>query len=524
LRARANSSTEERAENTAHAGAAKADSGTKEHPEEAAHAGATGDTTAQQEPNKPVDLWKKLEAPTLPKGLLPKVIEQFAFTQAELMGCDPAGLAMGALTVCCAVIPDSIKIQVKKHDIRWKESTRIWTAYAGPPSVQKSPIMDRVTEPLNRIDGQLSARYRDELAAYEAMDRDAKREAEKPKHERVRFEDVTPEAAQPILRDSEHGVLLVRDELSGWFGSIDKYSGTRGGGMDRGFWLQAFNGKHYSWDRVGRGSGNIPNLSINVLGGIQEEPLRKLVNDGVDDGLIQRLFILMLREAVLGLDEPLPRDQYDTLIDRLYVLRDRHEWYERHFSDEAQKVRRQLEEQHLTLAKGYERINKKLAAHIGKYKGLFARLCLLWHTIENHDEKWPIDVDVDVAERVKQFMNEYLLKHAIAFYIGLMGMSDQHDRLLAVAGYILAHNLKTLTPRDIQRGDRTMRGLERRDTDRICEQLEAFGWLMREMGRRYSDVRWIVNPEVHRVFAAKAAEEREQRQRERDEIRASMVG
>ncbi len=93
--------------------------------------------------------------------------------------------------------------------------------------------------------------------------------------------------------------------------------------MDRGFWLQSFNGGHYSWDRVSRGSGNIPNLSICVLGGIQEEPLRKLVNDGVDDGLIQRLFIIMLRPAVMGRDEPVPADQYDKLVERLYALRGR---------------------------------------------------------------------------------------------------------------------------------------------------------------------------------------------------------
>ncbi len=129
---------------------------------------------------------------------------------------------------------------------------------------------------------------------------------------------------------------------------------------------------------------------------------------------------------------------------------------------------------------------------------------------------------MDIARRVAKFLNEFLLQHAVAFYIGLLGLSDQHDRLLAVAGYILAHELEILTTRDIQRGDRTMRDLERRDTDRIFEQLEAFGWLQRKTGRRYTDVIWQVNPEVHRLFAAKAKEERERRQREQAEIIASM--
>jgi Protein of unknown function (DUF3987)/Primase C terminal 2 (PriCT-2) len=478
------------------------------------------DEAATEEVIDPVDLWGKREAPPLPKGLLPKVIEKFAFSQAKLMGCDPAGLAMGALTVCAAAIPDGVKLQVKEHDPRWKESTRLWTAFAGSPSVVKSPVMDRVTEPLNRIDAELSRKYQEAKTAYEELSAEEKKNAGKPRHHRVRIEDVTPEAAQPILRDSPDGVLLVRDELSGWFGSIDKYSGARGGGMDRGFWLQAFNGKHYSWDRVGRGSGNIPNLSISVLGGIQEEPLRKVVNEGVDDGLIQRLFIIMLRPAVMGRDEPQPDDQYDDLVERLHKLSP--DGADRSFSKAAHIIRRQLEQQHIDLAAGYEKINKKLAAHIIKYKGLFARLCLLWHCIENIDNRWPSYVDEDIAQRVADFMNNYLLQHAVAFYIGLLGMSDQHDRLLDVGGYILAHKLDALTTRDIQRGSRSMREMEKRDTDRIFEQLEAYGWLKRVPGRRYGDVTWEVNPQVHRLFAKKAKEERERRQRERAEILASM--
>src|SRR5262249_35411811 len=45
-----------------------------------------------------------------------------------------------------------------------------------------------------------------------------------------------------ILCDSPDGVMYYRDELSGFFGAIDKYAGVRGGGHDRGFWLQAYNG------------------------------------------------------------------------------------------------------------------------------------------------------------------------------------------------------------------------------------------------------------------------------------------
>src|SRR5439155_20835124 len=40
----------------------------------------------------PVDLWAKRDAPALPKGLLPRVIEDYAFQQGRHMAATPAAL------------------------------------------------------------------------------------------------------------------------------------------------------------------------------------------------------------------------------------------------------------------------------------------------------------------------------------------------------------------------------------------------------------------------------------------------
>jgi hypothetical protein len=479
---------------------------------------------------EPLDLWKKREPPLLPKGLLPKVIEDYAFNHAEMMGCDPAGLAMSALTVCAAAISDNVKLKVKKHDT-WTEAARLWVALAGPVSAIKSPQMRRAAKPLTKIDAELSRAYEAAKAAYEEMDKEEKKTTGKPRHKRVRLEDTTPEAAQPILRDSPDGVLLILDEMSGFLCAMDKYSGGRGAGADRAFWLQTYNGVEYTWDRSGRGSGFIPNLSVNLLGGIQEDLLRKMVSDGHDDGLIERMNIVMLRSAVSGKDEPRPPDHYEDLIKKLRLVTPKdfllsssyeavaaqHSAAPEHsieFDDAAQVIRQEQEDLHIELSVAYEKINKVLAGHIGKFKGMFARLCLLFHCIENIDASTEY-ISAETARRVAKFMNEYLLQHAVAFYIGTMGLSDDHERLIDIAGYILAHKLDHLTTREIARGSHGMRALEKRETDRLFEQLEAYGWIIREQGRRYFDVVWKVNPEAHRLFAAKAEEEKKHRERQR---------
>jgi hypothetical protein len=468
----------------------------------------------------PVDLWAKFDPPPLPTGLLPQVIECFAFEQGELMGADPSGLAMAAQTVCTAALPDEIKLQPKKHDFDWTESARLWTALVGLPSVKKTPIIRRAVQPLIQIDVRMYGEFCAAKQHYDELSSEERRGATRPLHTRLRLEDTTIEGAQEVLKDSPNGVLILQDELGGWFGSMDKYTGHRGAAKDRGFWLQAFNGGSYALNRIGRGHALIPNLSVSILGGIQPEAIRAIAAETVDDGLLQRLTPIMLRPGTLAKDEsisPDTNDLYIGTVDRLQqmtpdLLR---------FDAGAMAIRHSLEQKHIDLM-NCESINKKLAAHIGKYDGLFVRFCLLWHCIENGEEGL---VKERTAQRVADFLHGFLLPHAISFYVDVLGLSDDHDRLAAVAGYVLARKLTRITNRDVQHGDRTMRGLKRHEVENVFHQLEALGWLEQIPGYRPSDrPRWLVNPEVHRRFTDRAAKEAERRTRERQMILALVKG
>lgn len=481
----------------------------------------------------PVDLWAKFDPPSLPCGILPDIIERFAVDQARTMGADPAGIAISAVTVCAAAIPDKIQLQVKKHHTGWRESARLWVALVGPVSSMKSPIMAAAVRPIRRIDSDMARNHSEERAKYNQLSAEERKKVDPPKQTRLLLQDTTIEAAQEVLKDSPDGVLCYQDELSGWFGSMDKYSGSsRGSAKDRAFWLEAYNGAPYSVTRVGRGSTFIENLSISILGGIQPEPIRKLVEDSMDDGLLQRLLPIVLRPAVEGRDEPMTDEveEYATLIHRLYNLDNPMLNYGSvagnpttlRFDDEAQSLRQELERKHLEFQQ-CEAINSKLAAHIGKYNGIFARLCVVWHCVEHAGAKLPCIISTATARRVKVFLHTFLLPHAMAFYAGTLGLSNDHERLTATAGYILAHKLTRITNRDVQRGDGTMRKLEKRDIEALFEQLDALGWIMRTPGPRPTDPpHWIVNPLVHTKFAERARSERERRSRDRTVIAAFL--
>ena len=471
----------------------------------------------------PVDLWDKFAPPELPRGLLPKIIEEFAVLNGKQMGADPAGLAMGAVVTCAAAIPDQVRLKVKQHD-DWFESARIWSALVGPPSTKKSPIIDRATAALSKLDVKMMATWLESIRKFDALDVEEKKGKQRPKQTRLRLEDTTVEAAQQVLEGSPWGILMLQDELSGFFGAMDKYNGGKGAQADRAFWLRSYNGGNYAVNRVSRGAAIIHNVSVSMLGGIQPEPIRKIAGDAIDDGLLQRLFPILLDTASIGVDEPMPpiNQDYEKLIGWLRKLiphgiaQDGY-WS---FSADAQLIRRELEAQHLSL-QTLENINRKLASHIGKYDGLFARLCLIWHFVEYFDptstkcskSAIPIEISGATAKRVAGFLHEFLLPHALAFYSGVLSLSDEHDRLQSLAGYILARHLEVVKNRHVQRGDRQMRGLKDHEIRVIFEQLEALGWLKRvDPPKPSSPPHWHVNPVVHIKFEARANQERKRRQ------------
>lgn len=476
----------------------------------------------------PVDLWGKFDPPELPRGLLPKLIEDYAFTQAKRMGVDPSGIAVSGLVVCASAITDRIQLNMRKYDDQWRESARVWAGLVGPPSTKKSPIISNAVDPLKEPDKELLNNYLSAKVRYNNLSKEEKAREEAPLEKRLRMTDTTIEAAQDVLHGSPDGLLLDQDELSGWFGSMDKYGGKGGAAKDRGFWLSSFNGGSYPINRVGRGSFIIPNHSTNVIGGIQNDVIRKLSAESYDDGFMQRMILVVLRPAGVGEDAPAPpaAEAYAELIERLLeltpppkpniwkALQDYDEVLR--FDAKAQKILEELDQRHVRLQELLETINKKLSTSIGKYNGYFGKLCVLFHCIDHAYEKsLPRVVTEATARRVANFLQSFVLPHAVAFYSGVLGLADDHDRLANFAGFILARKMERVTNRDIARGDGSMRKLYKRGgTEEMFEQLEALGWLARTAGGRTTKVgtdHWLVNPKVHIQFAERGRNEAKRR-------------
>lgn len=419
---------------------------------------------------------------------------------------------MAAVTVCAAAIPDHVRVQVKQHDGRWRESARLWTVLVGLPSSKKSPIMNAAVGPLRNLDRDVFRDWQQRWAAWSALERDEKKTTPEPLQRRHRLGDTTVEAAQEVFRGTDHGLLIDADELTGWFGALDKYGGGKSASADRAFWLQAFNGGEYAFNRVGRGAALLPNLSASILGGIQPDAIRRIAGDAVDDGLLQRFIPIMVQPAEVGEDAAVPWEAllYDGIVRALagVVCLDTLQ-----FAPEAHEVRRDMEVRHHRLSAA-ESVNRKLGSHIGKLDGIFARLCVVWHVVEN---VWsaggvPKTISGATAHRVAQFMREFMLPHAFAFYAAF-GLSDDQDRLEAVAGYILAKRLSVIDHRTVYRSVRLVKGLKVWETRCLFETLQALNWVtpIHTDEKRNGEPEWHVNSYVHALFAERAQQEEARR-------------
>jgi hypothetical protein len=129
-------------------------------------------------------------------------------------------------------------------------------------------------------------------------------------------------------------------------------------------------------------------------------------------------------------------------------------------------------------------------------------------------------VSAATAARVERYMRRVLLPHLLRAD-ALMFSTTQTSHARWIAGCILAHGLDRITARDVVRAYGALRAPEKRkDLDTTMASLVAIAWLDPEASS--NDLvpvsTWRVNPLVHQHFAARAAQEKAERQQRREEL------
>ena len=122
----------------------------------------------------------------------------------------------------------------------------------------------------------------------------AKPDAAEPTLKRYIVNDTTVEKLGELLRENPNGLMFFRDELVGFFRTMDR----QGHESDRGFYLETWNGLgSFIYDRIGRGTVIIPNVCLSIFGTIQPGPLARYLKGAASgeeaDGFVPRFQILV---------------------------------------------------------------------------------------------------------------------------------------------------------------------------------------------------------------------------------------
>src|SRR5215208_5152264 len=255
-------------------------------------------TATDDEWEDPVPLPEGLP-PTAPQDptMLPEPLRGWIVDVSERMQIPPDFAAAGAVVVAGSLIGRKVGIHPKRQD-DWLVVPNLWGAVVGRPSLMKSPALAEIMKPLSRLVAEAYEEYQEAKLSYEtdvmvaestkaALKDELKRAAkeaakrgnrskleeiarhsqdtevpEEPLLRRYKTEDATVEKISEILLENPRGILVHRDELSGWLRNLDK-QGREG---DRSFYLESWNGTGcFDVDRIGRGSLHIPALCLSVL-------------------------------------------------------------------------------------------------------------------------------------------------------------------------------------------------------------------------------------------------------------------
>jgi len=490
-------------------------------------------TTIDDEWEDPVPLPEGLPpAAPLDPTMLPEPLRGWITDVSERMQIPPDFAAAGAVVVAGSLIGRQVGIH-PKHQDDWLVVPNLWGAMVGRPSLLKSPALAEVMKPLAQLVAEAYEDYQEAMLAFE-MDvmvaeasktalkdelKKAAREAassgarsklkeiarrsqdtevpEEPLLKRYKTEDATVEKISEILLENPRGILVHRDELSGWLRNLEK-QGREG---DRSFYLEAWNGTgSFDVDRIGRGSQHVPALCLSILGSIQPGPLSSYVYQATqgekgDDGLLQRFQLLVwpdphptwrnvdrwpdveaknrAYEVFRRLDALNPEDfgasgEDEEGIPAVRFTRDAQEIFDQ-WRDELEVRLRSTE------------LPSALESHLAKYRSLMPSLALIFELIEFVDGSGDGGAVGHRAALQAAAWCEYLKTHAARLYSSAENPAMEGARAM----------LDRIRKGEVSDGDST-RSIYRKHWTRLstpeevngaCAVLEEFGWLRIEVIR-----------------------------------------
>lgn len=470
---------------------------------------------------KPADDWPEPgvlgeppPAPKFPTELLPCSLQRWVEGQAETMGVPCDVLALPALVCIAGSIGKNAVLKPKRNDMSWTERPCLWGALVMPKGSLKSSAIKAAMSPLRAAEARARERWQDQVRAWEGRQARTKNgqikpsdEDPKPNQPKLVIGDATIEAIADAMVESR-GLTMIRDELSGLIANMSRYNK----GSDRPFYLECHAGGCYTVDRIIRGRQIVPDVYLNIFGGIQPKIAKKAfasAAQGEDDGFFERFGLICYPDPIpwTGVKDEIPDRDYKQLVREACVRLSTTDWSLAvhalmRFDDQAQEGFLAWHDQHMRTRVRMPEAEERLDhGFMSKGSGLVLRL-----TITLHLYRWtcgeaasPSRIDLASLEAAIGIFDRYCVP-MYARVCKAFAEPEAHEGVARICHHIKAKKLAKIRVADVTK--LSWQGLaERGPVLKAFEALEDIDWLRRAVepsgprGGRPSD-HWLVNPKV----------------------------
>lgn len=241
-------------------------------------------------PHPPIERFRPF-----PTEALPEPVRSYVEQAAASINLHTASIAMPLLAALASAIGNSRIVRIKSD---WKEPCVLWSMIVARTGDAKSPGLDAAVGFLRSMDQRAIAAWRRATREHQKNKKASKRAKQDapdddppPPPKRCTLQDTTIEAAAAALEANPRGLLLERDELSGFFASFDAYR-KGGAGKDRAFWIAAHGARPYVKDRSTQPLIAVERATVSITGVIQPGVLQS-ATDKTDReaGLLARFLV-----------------------------------------------------------------------------------------------------------------------------------------------------------------------------------------------------------------------------------------
>ncbi|VEJ46057.1 YfjI family protein [Bartonella vinsonii] len=382
---------------------------------------------------------------------VPTALGNYIYDIADRQQSPVDFVAVSALCGLAALIGNGIRIAPKQHSNDWKIVPNLWGAIIGNPSALKTPAMQAALTPIAHLQKEWyqewkkqKKRAKIEEILEELNQKEKKKQASKALKKgdseaarallsetlskdnqqddcisRFIVNDTTVEKLGELLNENPRGLLMIRDELSGFLTNMERKEYQ----TDRAFYLEAFNGDGYFfYDRIGRGTIYISNATLSIIGTIQPTRILHFIRHALygkgDDGFLQRFQMIVWpdeNQEWKWKDRPPLKDAYKDYEEVFRSFRDKPLGSSEHpivmrFSPDAQELFREWwEKLHREIRRND--LSEPLQAYLLKMPKTIPTLALIFELVEGGR----FEITLPSLKTALRWEN-YLLSHVKRLY------------------------------------------------------------------------------------------------------------